>query len=105
MPTDIFRGNVCHAVGGWLGALLVSGREDCGHGSTSEVRVANSKGPEATQDGATSFPCADGSLKQFNLPRPVPMKPAQGDSVADEEETCEETESEEENKKTLEHQW
>ena len=63
-------GYVIRAGGGWSGELLIADCEDLGNLSASDIHVQQSKHQEVAQEGKLLFPCADGSVKLFDLPQP-----------------------------------
>ena len=57
--------------GGWSGDLVIADCEDLENLSASEiVRSERFKHQDVAQERTLSFPCADGSLRLFNPPRP-----------------------------------
>ena len=68
--TGICIGYVFLAGGGWSCNVLIACWEDMANLSVSEVDVQRFKHQEVSLEQNPPFPCADGSIKLFNLPRP-----------------------------------
>ena len=60
---------ILRAVGGWSGDVLVADCEDLKNRPTSVIHVKRFKHEEVAQERKLLLPCADGSLKLFDLPR------------------------------------
>ena len=56
-------------LGIFTGYVLRAGVDGQVNMSASDIRVRRFKHQEVAQEGELSFPCADGSLKQFDLPQ------------------------------------
>ena len=70
MLPGIFTRHELRAGGGWSGDLLTADWEDLDNLSASTMHVKKFNRQEVPQESTLSFPCADGSLKVFELPRP-----------------------------------
>ena len=85
MLPGISMGSVSLA-GGWSGHLLIADCEDV-ENCHRHLLKKGSNTQKSHKDGTLSFPCADGTVKMFDLPRPHrDGKHHEGILVPDEEE-------------------
>ena len=85
----------------WSGNLLIADCEDFENLSAFEIHVERSTHQEVAHAGHLWYPCADGTLKLFDLPQPPRGDmPATRNPEVDEKEEERDTVSEEENSKT-----
>ena len=68
MLPRLLVGYVIRAGRGWSGDLLIADCEALANLSASDIHVQQFKHQEVAQEGKLLFPCADGSVKLFDLP-------------------------------------
>ena len=81
------------------GDFLVADCEDSENLSAPEISAEKFKHREVAREGTLSSPCADGSLKLFNLPRPHRGEWSADRSLEQDEKEVEETTFEDEHEK------